>query len=260
VAGLFQAIADYHEGWLPKAEQQLVPGHDRPADYVAKVMSAGFEPIYSDQTDAIAAFGKDTDPEYVAPREVIKTPNGIEVDSQGLPWDGRIHASSRAFVADGTWRLRRNVDDDVVQAVKRELQITMGAPVTFPPLPDVLSAPSIIPPMMFDAPPLEVQVPPPPFVLSAVPSVPVANISHLTEVIAPPSAGAAQTASPSRETHSSALTFAKLMQLITMKFASKELDQAAIQAAVVSAGIPSLPMLASRPDLVNTVADALGLL
>jgi hypothetical protein len=49
------------------------------------------------------------------------------------------------------------------------------------------------------------------------------------------------------------------MQKITAAFAAKTLDQAAIGAAVQAAGLPSLPMLASRPDLVPVVATALGL-
>jgi hypothetical protein len=32
------------------------------------------------------------------------------VDSAGNPWDARIHASSKATVSDGTWRMKRGVD------------------------------------------------------------------------------------------------------------------------------------------------------
>jgi len=49
------------------------------------------------------------------------------------------------------------------------------------------------------------------------------------------------------------------MQLITTAFTSKTLSQEQIKAAIEAAGLPSLPMLASRPDLVQCVADSLGL-
>lgn len=155
-------------------------------------------------------------------------PAGIDVDAKGLPWDGRIHASTRAKIADGTWRMKRGVDDTVVNDVTAELRQTMGLGV----------------------PPASVVVPPVPFVAPAVPPAPPASI-----ILPPVPAGAAPSVSPNDNT----ATFPKLMQKITAAFAAKTLDQSAIQAAVQSAGLPSLPMLASRPDLVPVVADKLGI-
>lgn len=43
-------------------------------------------------------------------------------DSAGLPWDERIHASSRATIADGTWRRRKNTPDATYDAVMAELR------------------------------------------------------------------------------------------------------------------------------------------
>lgn len=229
VAGLFQVIADYQNGLVnnepfPKLDMDV--------------------PEQSSEPDIDATIA----------HTVTKTASGIEVDAQGLPWDGRIHASSRAKVVDGTWRLRRGVDDQIVTAVKRELQIAMGAPTIAPAPEFVMSAPVVESNDMtqfFKAPevPLPI-VPPPPFVNTVVPPVTSVDISHLQEV------GAAQTASPT----SPALTFMKLMQLITAKYQAKELDQAMIQAAITKVGLPSLPMLGSRPDLVQSVADELGIL
>ena len=34
-------------------------------------------------------------------------PTGVELDSAGQPWDEKLHASSKAKVADGTWRKKR---------------------------------------------------------------------------------------------------------------------------------------------------------
>lgn len=48
-------------------------------------------------------------------------PNDSAVDSKGTPWDARIHSESRATVADGTWRKRRGVSDELFNEVMAEL-------------------------------------------------------------------------------------------------------------------------------------------
>lgn len=62
---------------------------------------------------------------YVATVEEIADP----VDSTGTPWDERIHSTSKALNADGTWRLRRKPKDmdemewsDYVSMIKADLQ------------------------------------------------------------------------------------------------------------------------------------------
>lgn len=45
-------------------------------------------------------------------------------DSTGLVWDERIHASSKALNADGTWRTKRGVDKALVAEVEAELRAT----------------------------------------------------------------------------------------------------------------------------------------
>lgn len=45
-----------------------------------------------------------------------------DLDSEGFPWDKRIHSSSKQTVADGTWRKRRNLDDAIYNSVKAELE------------------------------------------------------------------------------------------------------------------------------------------
>lgn len=51
-------------------------------------------------------------------------------DKNGLPWDERIHAGTKALNADGTWKKRRGVDDATVAAVTAEL--TGAAPTPEP--------------------------------------------------------------------------------------------------------------------------------
>ena len=45
----------------------------------------------------------------------------VDVDSRNLPHDERIHASTKAKNADGTWRARRGVNPELVAQVEREL-------------------------------------------------------------------------------------------------------------------------------------------
>jgi hypothetical protein len=52
---------------------------------------------------------------------------GGERDSSGLPWDGRIHAKSKEKNADGTWRRRRNIEDEEFYKVTAELRAIVGS-------------------------------------------------------------------------------------------------------------------------------------
>ena len=47
------------------------------------------------------------------------------LDSSGLMWDARIHASTRTKVQDGTWKMKRGVEPELVAQVMAELK---GAP------------------------------------------------------------------------------------------------------------------------------------
>ena len=51
-------------------------------------------------------------------------------DKNGLPWDERIHAGTKALNADGTWKKRRGVDDATVAAVTAELTGAAPTPVS----------------------------------------------------------------------------------------------------------------------------------
>ncbi|RNE89846.1 phage recombination protein Bet [Marichromatium sp. AB31] len=54
------------------------------------------------------------------------------VDARGIPWDGRVHSSSRARTADGARRRKRGVDPALVERIEREL-MTDGDPTANPP-------------------------------------------------------------------------------------------------------------------------------
>ena len=75
-----------------------------------------------------------------APAFEIKCPvnvdSSLELDNQGIPHDIRIHASSKAKVATGSWRSKRGVDKDLLAQVVAELKAAYsGSPVVEAPAP-----------------------------------------------------------------------------------------------------------------------------
>jgi hypothetical protein len=152
-------------------------------------------------------------------------------DADGLPWDGRIHSSSKALLVDGKWRQRRNTDPAVVAAVTAELRAALGAPVvsTVPAYSGVTPAldAAIAPTELFarrDIPVPPVELPPPALV-----------------VVPPPPVDAA-------------MTFPEFMKAIT----AARIPPGTVLDACKSVGMPSIPALNQRPDLIPTVAAALG--
>jgi len=56
-------------------------------------------------------------------------PEAPEFDADGLPWDERIHASTKTTTQDGRWKKKRGVDVELIEVVEAELR---GAEVTDP--------------------------------------------------------------------------------------------------------------------------------
>jgi hypothetical protein len=54
------------------------------------------------------------------PRAEVVELNIDELDSEGLPWDSRIHSSSKAKVKNGTWKIQRGVTDETANKIKAE--------------------------------------------------------------------------------------------------------------------------------------------
>lgn len=80
------------------------------------------------------------------------TPSAVALDANGLPWDARIHSSSKEKVKAGTWKYRRGVDDAAITQVEAELRQLMAipapapAPVATPAPAPVVPAPPVVPP------------------------------------------------------------------------------------------------------------------
>lgn len=75
---------------------------------------------------------------------------GVEVDADGLPWDGRIHAGTKRRNADGRWTAKKGINDpDLVPRVVAQLRAQMAAggvtTQSADPLPASTPAPSTTP-------------------------------------------------------------------------------------------------------------------
>lgn len=60
----------------------------------------------------------------------IAAANSGEVDKSGIRWDERIHSSTKAKNADGSWKKRRGVDDATVARVTAELKSSPNVAAT----------------------------------------------------------------------------------------------------------------------------------
>lgn len=157
-----------------------------------------YEPDYEDETTKQLALTPQprvtSYPETPAP---VAVPTGSapitstgELDARGVPWDSRVHSSSKEKTVKGSWRKRRGVEDADLARIEAELlQRASAAPIPSVPSSSVL-APQ--PPSIPVAPVGNVQqYPPPPVspapvapVIPLAPPVPTATIVSLAHNLA----------------------------------------------------------------------------
>lgn len=150
---------------------------------------------------------------------------GVDLDAKGFPWDNRIHAESKAKIADGTWRSKRNLDPALKASVEAELRQLMGV------APGVPLAPSTAP--IAPTPPL-------------APAAPVAG--------AAPTMPAAPSAAPGEVPADARGMFVALVGRASAAIQGQKVTQAEVNQCCADAGVPALPLLANRLDLVAQVA------
>lgn len=145
----------------------------------------------------------------------------VNLDANDLPWDPRIHASSKALNRDSTWRYKRGVDKDVVEAVEAELKGLLSAPAqeTTAPPPPPPAQETIAPP-----PPVEDTAPPPP------PQV-------------------------------QEMTIPAFLQLVTANIVAKKWTREEVEQAVKNQGVPGvekIPHLMAHKELIPKVLEELN--
>lgn len=187
-------------------------------------------------------------PAAVAPTDE-DAPSDAQFDKTGLPWDARIHSRGRSMNSDGTWRAKRGVDDATVAAVVAELRGVPAAPAATL-ADDVAQAEASWP---FKVPGSDEHIPAPvaaaPFV-PPVPSIaPIAATSAANVSPVPANAAAAPVAN-----------FPDFMARVVPAVAAGQITELQVTTILGEFGIPSLPLLATRPDLLPTVSSRIDAL
>jgi len=180
----------------------------------------------------------------------------VQLDSEGLPWDKRIHASTRTKrVGDDTWKLMKGVDKALVEQVKAELRATMAVP-TQPAAPrhPAFAEPTnysgnqsggYVPPAV--VPHLSGSWSPETGHVAGVPAPPVTIVPAPPAPVVTPQPPVVPTAPGAPTTFSDFVTYA------TNKIVGKQFSRDQLQAACANEGITSMPMLENRPDLIPAI-------
>lgn len=187
-------------------------------------------PVDLDAAAALAAFGSVPTPlsAPAVPTPALATPiappaaaaPAAGVDKRGFSWDSRIHSTPAAHTAEGVWRKRRGVADELTASVEAAQLAARGAPAVVP------------------APPASVAVPLPPVVAAPV-TVPTPIVP------APPAIASSPVAAPN--------TLAELMARCAKPLAEQRLGMAQIIEACKAAGLDGLAGLHTRSDLTPSV-------
>ena len=168
----------------------------------------------------------------------------LVLDKNGLPWDGRIHSSSKNMNADGTWRYLRGGDVDLRATVEGELRAKLANTET-PPAPPAPPAPPVAENGS--------DVPPPPPAPTAAADAPPPPPPPVVE--------------PQADPAPAGVTAAVVFKRINELKAAKRIDQDGINAALTSVDVESLAAFmklakddAGLPELVldalNAIAEA----
>ena len=193
----------------------------------------------------------------------------LGLDSEGLPWDASIHSSKQTKIGNGTWKIKRGVDDATIATRKAQLRAAVGAPPVATAAPTAPAAPvaPITPP-----PPVATIVPPPPTTAPAAPAAPAAElppnsfaapipgVTPVTAAVTPPPPVATTTAAPAAPAAPAGpVTFPEFVARLTAANMAGKITQDQIQAAVRAVGVALLPDMAHRPDLIPAVLASLAL-
>ena len=262
-----EALQHDHESTMPEAV------FGKP-DTGAQEAAAAF----GGATPAIAAASTVAPPPPVNTAPITTTPGvassaagassvGVELDKHGLPWDGRIHAESKGKIVDGSWRKKRQVDPALVAQVEAELRQVMGAAplaqgVAPAPTPVSVAASTIAQSVPTGAVPLPVAPPPAPAPVAGAVPLPVAPPPAPAPVAgAAPTMPAAPNVAPAGEVPQDARQqFVGLVGRASAAIQAGKVSQAEVKQICADSGIPALPLLANRLDLVATVASRIDAL
>ena len=183
-----------------------------------------------------------------APAAAIAAPQtgspvgGVDLDAKGMPWDNRIHAESKAKIADGTWRKKRNLDPTLLATLEAELRQVMGAAPAAP----------LAPVAPIPAPQAATVTMPTAGVASSAVAVPAPPTAPVAPVAPPPPAPSAPPVGSVPQ--DARAMFVALVGRASAAIQGQKVTQAEVNQCCADAGVPALPLLANRLDLVAQVA------
>ena len=232
-----------HESTLPVAAFGQPVVDEAAAAFGVPPVPLGVSVPLAVSTPAIAAGSIVAPPPPANTAPITTTPGvassvaGVDLDAKGMPWDNRIHAESKGKIADGTWRKKRNLDPTLLATVEAELRQLMGAPVAAP------LAPTTAP--IAPTPPLAPAAP-------VTANLPTASVSPAVAAPLPPAAPQAPVVG---EVPADARAqFVALVGRASAAIQGQKVTQAEVNQCCADAGVPALPLLANRLDLVAQVA------
>lgn len=160
---------------------------------------------------------------------------GVDRDSAGLPWDERIHASTKSKIADGTWKSKRGVDAALVVAVEEELRAAYQ---------NVTGVHAVTPAGIGGHPEQGALDPAQAFGGAAAPA---------PLPIAPPAAPSAPAAPVAPLVSAGPTTFEQLMLLVSGAIVARQIPPTALQEACAANGLTSVVALQQNPAFVPPV-------
>lgn len=204
-------------------------GHDaRPVAIVGNdddarvVFGANAQPA----TGPVTVVAADPTPGHAIPAPPALPPPGAaaapDKDAKGVPWDARIHASSKEKNKDGTWRVKRGADKAEVARILAEIT-PMALPPASPPMPPIPPVPPAAPP----AAPVSVPAGAP--VASGVPASADAPVNP----------------------------FVELMQHVMLQVRSSKITNAEVMECAGKFGIVRLDELSAKVELIPQVRAAI---
>jgi len=219
------------DGTTSREQAQRLAEHIRNAPQIVEVVTSTGETVTAELVHGDETSALDFPPESDEPLTNLTPP---DVDVRGIPWDERIHASTKATNGDDTWRNKRGVDKALLAAVEAELL----AAVDSAPVPNAPDAPAATA-SGADVAEAASEVPLPP--------APAAEASATIIPEAP--------ASPSAD----APTFKDAMAIVTTRQREGTLTQVQVSEAAQALGLSSVVDLA-KPANAEHIAAFIALL
>lgn len=166
-----------------------------------------------------------------SPSASVGAPAGVDLDPDGIPWDARIHAGTKAKNADGRWKAKKGLGAGIKDTVTAELKAIMvatpgqPAPVPTPPATTIPTPPA---------------TPLPPAAVAEAQAVALADPTGFTEGQSPPA------------------MFAAAMKKVTEAQKADKVTVVDLQTIITGLGVAQMRDLLHRPDLIPLFEEQLA--